>query len=65
MAKNQANDFARLAAGKDTRFASELWLFLKRSRKWWLLPLVITLVVFSVLVYLSGSAAAPFIYTLF
>jgi hypothetical protein len=39
--------------------------FLKTSKKWWLLPIVVVLVVFGVLVFLSGTAAAPFIYTLF
>jgi uncharacterized protein YdaL len=45
--------------------ASEFMYFLKHSKKWWLLPIVVVLVVFGVLVFLSGTAAAPFIYTLF
>jgi len=44
---------------------SEFLYFLKTSRKWWLLPIVVMLVVFGVLVFLSSTAAAPFIYTLF
>ena len=32
---------------------------------WWLIPIVVVLALFGVLVLLSGSAAAPFIYTLF
>ena len=44
---------------------SEFWHFLKHSKKWWLLPMVIVLLLFGVLVFLSSSAAAPFIYTLF
>ena len=44
---------------------SELWLFLNQTKKWWLLPIVVILVAFGVLVALSGTAAAPFIYTLF
>lgn len=46
-------------------FASEFWYFLRHNKKWWLLPIVIILVTFGVLVFLSGTAAAPFIYTLF
>ena len=42
--------------------AAEFLYFLRTSKKWWLLPI---LVVLSVLVLLSGTAAAPFIYTLF
>ena len=43
----------------------EFWEFLARSKKWWLLPVVIILVMFGFLMMLSGTAAAPFIYTLF
>jgi drug/metabolite transporter superfamily protein YnfA len=48
-----------------TGFVSEFWYFLKTSKKWWLLPIVVVLVLFGLLVFLSGTAAAPFIYTLF
>ena len=43
----------------------EFVYFLKTSKKWWLLPIVVILVAFGVLVFLSSTAAAPFIYTLF
>ena len=45
--------------------AAEFWHFLLQNKKWWLLPIVIVLLTFGVLVLLSGTAAAPFIYTLF
>lgn len=44
---------------------SELWDFLRQHRKWWLLPIVFVLLAFGVLVFLSGTGAAPFIYTLY
>lgn len=44
---------------------SEFWHFLKHSKKWWLLPIVAVLLLFGMLIMLSGTAAAPFIYTLF
>lgn len=44
----------------------ELWKFLKERKKFWLLPLILTLLLMGVLiVFSSGSAIAPFIYTLF
>jgi hypothetical protein len=47
-------------------FISELWLFLRTRKKYWLLPIIIMMVVFGGLVVLSqGSAVAPFIYTIF
>jgi competence protein ComGC len=49
-----------------TEFAIELWAFLKERKKFWLLPIIIVLVLFSSLLVLTqGSAVAPFIYTLF
>ena len=44
---------------------AEFWRFLNHTKKWWLLPIVVILLGFGVLVALSGTAAAPFIYTLF
>ena len=45
---------------------SEFWAFLKQNKKWWLLPLLVTLLAFGLLIFLSsGTGLAPFIYTLF
>lgn len=46
-------------------FLLELWQFLKERKKWWLLPIILLLLVLGILVLTSGSAIAPFIYTLF
>jgi competence protein ComGC len=47
-------------------FLVDLWTFLKQRKKFWLIPLIVVLLVFGVLIVLSsGSAIAPFIYTLF
>lgn len=47
-------------------FLKDLWGFLKQRKKFWLLPLIVILLTFGVLVvFASGSAIAPFIYTLF
>lgn len=45
---------------------SELWAFLKVRKKWWLAPIILVmLAVGALLVFASGSALAPFIYTIF
>lgn len=47
-------------------FAQELWAFLRARKKFWLLPIMVTMALFGGLVVLTqGSAVAPFIYTLF
>jgi hypothetical protein len=47
-------------------FLKDLFGFLKTRKKFWLLPIVIVLLLFgSLIVLTSGSAVAPFIYTLF
>ena len=39
--------------------------FLRESKKFWMLPILFILGIFGVLMLLGGTAAAPFIYTLF
>jgi hypothetical protein len=43
----------------------EFFLFLGQNKKWWLLPIVIVMLLLAGLIFLGGSPAAPFIYTLF
>ena len=58
-------EFENEAQASGTGIVSEFWHFLSHTKKWWLLPIVVVLLMFGVLVFLSGTAAAPFIYTLF
>ena len=45
---------------------NELWSFMKVRKKWWLGPIVLTMLLLSALIVLTeGSAVAPFIYALF
>ena len=47
-------------------FFKDLLGFFGSRKKYWLLPIVLVLLAFGVLIVLtSGSAIAPFIYTLF
>lgn len=49
----------------DPGFFADLWDFVKTSRKWWLLLVLLIFLAAGVLLALSQTAAAPFIYTLF
>ncbi len=45
---------------------NEFYDFMRERKKWWLVPIVISLVLFGALIILTeGSAIAPFIYALF
>ena len=59
------NDFVEQAQKREGNLVSEFWDFLKDNKKWWLAPIVISILGLGLLVLLGGTAAAPFIYTLF
>lgn len=61
------NEFEKAAAESpaSSSLLGEFWDFLKHNKKWWLLPIILVLLLLGVLILLSGTAAAPFIYTLF
>lgn len=65
MKDNKDNEFeaARKTAGRNIFF--ELLGFLAHNKKWWLLPIILVLLIFGLLIMLGGTAAAPFIYSLF
>lgn len=60
------NDFAETAQQQaEGSFFSDFWAFLVSSKKWWLIPVLVVLLFFSLIVLCTGTAVAPFIYTLF
>jgi Family of unknown function (DUF5989) len=48
-----------------SNIVGELWAFMAHSKKWWLTPILLMLVLLGALIVLGSSGAAPFIYTLF
>lgn len=54
-----------LGAAEDRGLLSELGQFLGENKKWWLIPILLSIALLGGLVLLSGTGAAPFIYTLF
>ena len=63
--RNQSEDFRRHASAARPGLVVEFWDFLKENKKWWLLPILVVFALVGMLVVLGGTAAAPFIYTLF
>lgn len=58
------DDFSSFADEQDPGLIAEFWDFLIHNKKWWLTPIVLVLLLMGLLVLLSASPAAPFIYTL-
>jgi hypothetical protein len=58
-------DLLAEAQGSRTTLAGEFVQFLRENKKWWLTPIILSILLLGALVVLGGSAAAPFIYTLF
>ncbi|MBE9101296.1 DUF5989 family protein [Vacuolonema iberomarrocanum] len=49
-----------------SEFIGDLWQFLRERKKYWLAPLILTLILIGVvIVFTQGSAIAPFIYAIF
>jgi hypothetical protein len=48
-------------------FAQEIWHYVKKYKRWWLLPIIAVFLIFAVLVGIAEVApvVSPFIYTLF
>jgi hypothetical protein len=63
---NPEDDFEKMARHRgESSLIGELWAFMRQNKKYWLMPIIIALLAIGALVFLSGTAAAPFIYTLF
>lgn len=65
MKSDDKNAFESARNTADRSIFAELWSFLATNKKWWLGPIIFILILFGFLIMLGGSAAAPFIYSLF
>ena len=50
---------------KRKSIVSELFIFIKEHKAYWLAPIIVILLLTGALIILGSSQAAPFIYTLF
>lgn len=56
----QPNEFKR-----NPNFLRELVMFLPHNKKWYLIPIIVSILLLGALIALGSTGAAPFIYTLF
>jgi hypothetical protein len=65
MTEDPREHFRQAAAAPRASLVSEFWQFMRRNKKWWLMPILMVFVLLGVLMVLGATGAAPFIYTLF
>ncbi len=59
------SDFSSQAQQSSTGVIREFSDYLRHNKKWWLTPIILSLLMVGLLLVLSSSAVAPFIYALF
>ncbi|MBT4692785.1 MAG: hypothetical protein HOH50_07335 [Planctomycetaceae bacterium] len=64
-ASTAASDFQQIASGKQVGIVREFWDFLKHNKKWWLTPIILSLLLVALIAITASSGAAPFLYTFY
>jgi Family of unknown function (DUF5989) len=62
---DQSAEFERQAEESQPGILVEFVHFLRYNKKWWLIPILVTLALLGVLVFLSSTTALPWIYAIF
>jgi hypothetical protein len=64
---HQTHDRLKTALGgrRSQNIVGDFWHLLRSTGKWWLAPVIMALLMCAAFLLLGGTAAAPFIYTLF
>lgn len=65
MKEENRSRFEKASTEKHRSLIAEFLDMVKAHKKYWLIPLIAALLVLGLITLLGGSAAAPFIYTLF
>jgi di/tricarboxylate transporter len=47
----------------ESSLLGEFAMFLRQHKAWWMVPLLVALLLFVILIFVSGTATTPFIYT--
>ncbi|MFM9964305.1 MAG: DUF5989 family protein [Planctomycetaceae bacterium] len=63
--KTPATDFERQAEEAQPGLIAEFIDFLIHSKKWWLTPILVVLLMIGFLIFLAATPAGPFIYSFF
>lgn len=64
MSEPSPEDFKKAAEGSQPGLGREVLDLLKKNRKWWLIPILVAIGIVALLITLSATGLAPFIYPL-
>ncbi len=60
MSDKPTSEFEKVASSHAAKgLLREFWEYLGQTKKWWLLPILVVLLLFGLLVLLAGTGAAP------
>ena len=59
------NEFEKAGDERPATLVQEFMQFIIENKKWWMIPILLSFALIGLLVLLSSTGAAPFIYTLF
>ena len=59
------NEFEQAGEARPPTLVQEFMQFIVENKKWWMIPILLSFGLIGLLVILSSTGAAPFIYTLF
>ncbi len=59
------NKFEQEGDSQPQTLVQEFAQFIVENKKWWMIPILLSFALIGLLVVLSSTGAAPFIYTLF
>ena len=61
----ESSEFEDLGQEQEPSLLREIWTSIKEEKLWWMSPIIVALLLVGILVALTSTGAAPFIYTLF
>ena len=61
----KSSEFEELGQERSPGLLKEVWIFIREEKIWWMGPIILVLLLVGILVTLTSTGAAPFIYTLF
>ena len=65
MSDPDSKKFEQEGDEKSLNLVQEFMQFIVENKKWWMIPILLSFGLIGLLVVLSSTGAAPFIYTLF